>query len=112
MDETDGWTAIAAASELLEGKPIRVGVDDVEVLLVRGGETIFAIGNRCTHQGAPLDRGVLKIQGSLATATCPAHGSMFGLLDGRVLRGPATTPVPAFEARIANDMVQVRRRAG
>jgi nitrite reductase/ring-hydroxylating ferredoxin subunit len=40
--------------------------------------------------------------------TCPAHGSMFSLNDGRVMRGPAMRPVTAYEVRIRDEKVEVR----
>ena len=89
----------------------RVTVGDATVLLVRSGDRVFAIGNRCTHQGAPLDGGRLKLGESLSTVTCAMHGSMFNLEDGRVLRGPATKPEPAYDVRITDGSVEVRPRA-
>ena len=104
----EGWTSVLALVDLREAKSTVVDAGDVRVLLYRAGERIFAIGNRCTHQGAPLDRGPVKVGGSLATVTCPAHGSVFRLTDGSVMRSPATEPVPAFEVRIESGMVELR----
>jgi nitrite reductase/ring-hydroxylating ferredoxin subunit len=44
------------------------------------------------------------------TVTCPAHGSVFSLADGRVRRGPATHPVQPFDARINDGMIELRPR--
>lgn len=104
------WEMVAALSDLQDGKGERVTVESVTVLLLRSGERVFALGNRCTHQGAPLDRGRANIGGSLATVTCPAHGSVFGLDDGRVLRGPATKPVESYETRVVDGSVEIRPR--
>ena len=77
------------------------------MLLYRTEERIYAIANRCSHQGAPLDRGVVKA-GSDPSVTCPAHGSVFRLADGRVMRPPAGTPLPTFEAQVTDGMVELR----
>ena len=106
----EGWTPVGAVEALPEGKGAKVQVGDATVLLVRSGERVFAIGNRCTHQGAPLDRGRVQLSGSLATVTCPAHGSVFGLEDGRVLRGPATKPAASYMTRVVDGTVEVRAR--
>ena len=103
-----GWRFASSFEDLPEGRAKRVMLDDVAVLLYRAGDRIFAIGARCTHQGAPLDRGPVKVSGSLATVTCPAHGSMFALADGTVMRGPATQPVPAFRTRVVAGAVEVQ----
>ena len=102
------WAPVLPLNDLPEAKSTVVDMGDVRVMLYRAGERIFAIGNRCTHQGAPLDRGPVKIGGSLATVTCPAHGSVYRLTDGSVMRSPATVPVPAFEVRLESGMVELR----
>lgn len=106
----DGWTDTVALDDLVDGKGVRVTVDDVDVLLVRSGEQLYAIGSRCTHQGAPLDRGQLRLTGSDPTVTCPAHGSVFRLMDGKVARGPAARSEPSFDSRVADGIVQLRPR--
>jgi len=102
------WASVAQLDELTDGKGARVAFGDTTVLLVRSGEQVFAIGNRCTHQGAPLDRVRVKAAASPPTVTCPAHGSVFGLQDGRVLRGPATKPVERYETRTVEGSVEIR----
>ncbi|MFI5392681.1 MAG: Rieske (2Fe-2S) protein [Myxococcota bacterium] len=101
------WTAVLSIDDLPLAKSTVVTLDETKVLLYRTEERIYAIANRCTHQGAPLDRGVVK-PGADPTFTCPAHGSMFRLADGRVMRPPAATPVASFEARVTEGMVELR----
>ena len=107
---SDGWEIVGAFDEVRDGRATRIQVSGEPVLLYRSGDDLFAIGSRCTHQGAPLDRGVLRVAGSQHTVTCPAHGSMFSLDDGSVVRGPASRPVPAFDVRVEDGMVQLRPR--
>jgi len=104
----NGWSFALALEDLPEGRAKRVMVHDDPLLLYRSGERIFAIGARCTHQGAPLERGPVKVGGSLATVTCPAHGSMFSLTDGAVMRGPATKPVPAYRIRVVSGNIETQ----
>ena len=106
----DDWTAVIGLGELHDGKPARLEAFGSDVLVLRVGEVVFAIADRCTHQGAPLHRGVVKTLGSDPTVTCPAHGSMFSLVDGRVRRGPAVQPLAAFEARVIGETVELRPR--
>ena len=106
-----GWTEALPFEEIPDGKPVRVNVEGADVLLARDGDRLFAIANRCSHQGAPLSKGPLRFSGSLATVTCPVHGSQFALDSGKVLRGPATTPVAAYDVRVNDGVVQIRDRA-
>ena len=108
--ENDGWIAVLPVSDLADRKPVRVDVDGSAVLLVRNREELFGIGNRCTHQGAPLHKGPVRFGGSLRTVQCPLHGSTFDLADGRVLRGPATEPARTYETRVIDGMVEIRAR--
>jgi nitrite reductase/ring-hydroxylating ferredoxin subunit len=104
----DGWVEALGLGSLPEGRPVRALVGETEVFLYRLGDQVFAVANRCTHQGAPLNRGRVSGTGATLAVTCPVHGSMFRLADGRVLRGPAMRPVAAYEARIVEDRVEIR----
>ena len=108
--ENGGWIAVLPVTELADRKPVRVDAHGSEVLLVRNGEALFGIGNRCTHQGAPLHKGLVRFGGSLRTVQCPLHGSTFDLADGRVLRGPATEPARTYETRVTEGVVEIRPR--
>jgi len=107
----EGWVGVMTLDELRERRSTRVMLGDDPVMLYRDGERIFAIGNRCTHQGAPLDRGPVRVSGAFATVTCQVHGSMFRLDDGAVARGPAQAPVPAYETRVTDGIVELRPRS-
>jgi nitrite reductase/ring-hydroxylating ferredoxin subunit len=106
----EDWTAVLAVNELHPDTARRVAVGDTDVLLYRTDREILAVGNRCTHQGAPLHKGVLRATGAMKTVTCPAHGSTFLLTDGRVLRGPATVRLPRYDVRVNGDALEVRER--
>jgi nitrite reductase/ring-hydroxylating ferredoxin subunit len=77
-----------------EGKSVRVDANGhaVAVFNVRG--SLFALGAECSHQSGPLDEGDL----SEHRIECPWHGSVFDIETGKVLRGPAETPVAAYRA--------------
>ena len=107
----EAWADVAAVDRLPDGKQVRAIVDDAPVFLLRAGDHVFAIGNQCTHQGAGLDKGVVKMAGSVKTVTCPAHGSMFNLETGKPMRPPATKPVPVYDVKVEDGRVFVRPRA-
>jgi nitrite reductase/ring-hydroxylating ferredoxin subunit len=99
------WTPVEAP-ELRSRDPVRVIAGDTPVLLLRSGERILAIHDRCSHRGCSLAEG--EIEGE--DVVCACHGSRFSLVNGSVLRGPATAPQPAFEAREQDGRIEVRRR--
>ena len=108
-DGENGWIPVISTEELPQERASKVDAFGTTVMLYRSGATVFAVASRCPHQGAPLERGVVKAHGSSPTVTCPAHGSVFSLVDGTVRRGPATQPVLVFEARIVEHMIELRR---
>lgn len=104
------WIEVAPSRELMDRKPIRVSMNDEPVLLLKVDDHVFAIGNQCSHQGAGLDRGVVKVAGSVKTVTCPAHGSMFDLETGKVMRPPATKAVQAYDVKVEDGRILIRAR--
>jgi nitrite reductase/ring-hydroxylating ferredoxin subunit/uncharacterized membrane protein len=99
------WTRAADASVLPEGRPTRVVVDDTPVFLLRRGEQIFAIHDRCSHRGCSLSDGTLEGD----QVTCACHGSRFDVRDGSIKSGPATSAQPAFQVRNSDGQVEIRR---
>jgi nitrite reductase/ring-hydroxylating ferredoxin subunit/uncharacterized membrane protein len=98
------FTEAARLDDLPEGKPIVVNVKNVPVFLLRRGDEVTALHDRCTHRGGPLHQGT--IEGD--TVTCPWHASCFRLEDGAIERGPATVPQPSYMVRVREGAVEVR----
>jgi nitrite reductase/ring-hydroxylating ferredoxin subunit/uncharacterized membrane protein len=101
------WTPAADASQLRDGHPTRAIIGDTPVLLLQDGEMIFAIHDRCSHRGCSLSDG--EVDGE--EIVCACHGSRFDRRDGAVMGGPATAPQPAFQVRVQDGVVEVRRLA-
>ena len=100
------WTDAAAAADVVEGKPVRVEVQGQQVVLVRSGGQVHAMGATCSHWGGPMEEGQV-VDGCLE---CPWHGSRFRLADGSVARGPATSPQLGYDVQTLGDRIQVRVR--
>ncbi|HEX3921074.1 MAG TPA: Rieske (2Fe-2S) protein [Streptosporangiaceae bacterium] len=100
-----GWHDLMPLAELrqLDGqKPVRRMLGDVPVVVVRDGDDVHVLADRCSHLSGPLSDGDYH-DGCL---TCPWHGSTFRVADGSVARGPATAPQPAFRTRAAGATLQ------
>ena len=100
----DDWTAAADASQLTDGGPTRVVVDDTPVLLLREGDAYYAIHDRCSHRGCSLTDG--EVEGD--EIVCACHGSRFDKRDGSLRQGPATAPQPAFQTRVRDERIEIR----
>ena len=102
----EDWTAVGDGKSFPDGELRAVLAGDTPVLVVRSGNALRAIHNRCSHRGCMLSDG--ELEGNIVTCAC--HGSRFDLGDGSVVRGPATAGQPAFDVRESDEKVQVRLR--
>jgi nitrite reductase/ring-hydroxylating ferredoxin subunit len=91
------------AAGLASRQPAKRMLGDVPVVVVRDGDDIHVLADRCSHLSGPLSDGDYH-DGCL---TCPWHGSTFRVNDGRVARGPATAPQPVFRTRVTGGILQV-----
>jgi len=86
-DLTEG----VAFADFVDGKLVgHVGGD--EVLLIRSGAEVFAIGAHCTHYHGPLADGLVVGD----SVRCPWHHACFDLRTGEALRAPALSPVACW----------------
>ncbi|WP_027170579.1 FAD-dependent oxidoreductase [Mesorhizobium sp. WSM3224] len=81
-----------ALSDLPDGGKLVGHCGDEQVLLVRRGAEIFAIGATCTHYGGPLGDGLVVAD----TVRCPWHHACFDLRTGEALRAPAFNPLACW----------------
>ena len=98
------WIDAGAAQELQEGQAKTLAAGRRMIAVIRSGETIYAIEDICTHDGAPLTGG--EIEGG--EIICPRHGARFCLRTGEALTPPAYEPVRVFETKIENGRLWVR----
>jgi nitrite reductase/ring-hydroxylating ferredoxin subunit/uncharacterized membrane protein len=98
------WTPVGPGSDFRDGEPKAVVAGETPVLLLRHGDGIHAVHDRCSHRGCSLSEG--QIDGHVIT--CPCHGSRFDIRDGSVVRGPATAGQPVLETRETDGRIEVR----
>ncbi|MFD9337009.1 Rieske (2Fe-2S) protein [Streptomyces sp. NPDC060028] len=104
---TGTGTGTAAGAPAVPAEPVELGAaSEVPV----GGATLFrksklvvsckeagqykAFSAQCTHAGCVLDK-IVEGEGN-----CPCHGSRFDVTTGKVLRGPATDPLPEVPVKV------------
>jgi 3-phenylpropionate/trans-cinnamate dioxygenase ferredoxin subunit len=89
--------------EVVDGKPLAVTVDDVDVAIVRDGDDFYAIRDECSHAAIPLSEG--DLDGCLIE--CWLHGSTFDLRTGQPTTLPAFEPVPIYPVRVEGEELHV-----
>lgn len=83
----------------------RFDVDGRAIAVVRLGDTVYAIGDTCSHANISLSEG--EIHADEKSIECWKHGSEFSLETGEPLTLPATKAVPVYEIVIDGDDVVV-----
>jgi nitrite reductase/ring-hydroxylating ferredoxin subunit/uncharacterized membrane protein len=104
-DGTQEWTGVLDDAQLLDGHMRCVEADGTAVMVVRAQGNLYALSNRCSHRGGPLQEGTLDG----TEVTCPWHASVFDVRDGSLIHGPAAYPQPTWETRVRNGRIEVRR---
>lgn len=102
---SDDFVPVLNAKELVEDKLTRVDAAGIPAVLLKQGNSIYAIGATCSHLGGPLDEGTCQD----GVVTCPWHGSRFRLSDGAVVTGPAVYAAPTFAVRVRKGKIELRR---
>ena len=110
-DGTVDWVDVAAVADLDAGAPVlgQLGPEPIVLVQARDGK-IRALGAVCSHAGGPLEKGRVVDHNGEDCLQCPWHASLFRLIDGSVVRGPASSQQPVYDVRTVADRLQVRRR--
>lgn len=100
------WIEVAKFDEIEEGEPFFYDFAYETVALIRVGDQLFAIEDRCTHDDGPLAEGVVDT--TTCEIECPRHGARFDLKTGDALSLPASQPVPTYAFKVEDGSVFVR----
>jgi nitrite reductase/ring-hydroxylating ferredoxin subunit/uncharacterized membrane protein len=98
------FASVMKLGELENNKPTKVQVGDVFAVLVKTEGRVFAMAEKCSHEGGPLSEGTV-VDGCLE---CPWHATCFRLEDGQVESGPGVFAQPVFEVYIKSDEIMVK----
>src|SRR5579859_1697712 len=90
--------------DLPDGQPVAGKVDGDDVILVKCGSRVFAVGAYCTHYHGPLADGLVVED----TVRCPWHHACFSLHTGEALHAPALDRIDCWQTDQVGDMVFVR----
>jgi len=92
------WIDVGDARALHEAAPLLADLDGVAVVVVRCGAELYAVEDRCTHDGESLG----EAQVEDCQIICPRHGAHFCLRSGEALTPPAYEPLRTYQVREEN----------
>ena len=97
---------LCAFDDLEDGGVRRFDVEGRSLAVVRLGDDVYALGDRCSHADVSLSGG--EVDDEECTVECPKHGSEFDLLTGEPRSLRATRPVPVYDVSVVEGIVKVK----
>ncbi|HEX3803769.1 MAG TPA: Rieske (2Fe-2S) protein [Solirubrobacteraceae bacterium] len=106
------WESVGAVDSFAEGVPIEVQLGDRSIAVIRIGDSLHAMRNRCPHQGAPLCPG--RFGGTMVPSApntleyglegeiirCPWHGWEFHVPSGEAVFGISTRRLLKYQTQV------------
>lgn len=89
------WIDVGSAAELSEATPLSVEIDGLALVVVRCGSELYAVEDRCTHDGESFQGAEVES----CQLICPRHGARFCLRTGEALTPPAYEPLRTYAVR-------------
>lgn len=113
----EAWRAVGKADTFKIGETVAVAFDDPSPLPWSGvtartaawlrresAENFIAFVINCTHLGCPV-----RWLQDASLFMCPCHGGVY-YQDGTVAAGPPPLPLPRYEVRVRNGVVEIKTR--
>jgi 3-phenylpropionate/trans-cinnamate dioxygenase ferredoxin component len=104
----DTTVRLCRFDDIRPGEARRFDVDDHRIAVVRIDDSVYAIGDRCSHQDISLSEG--EVLADDCQIECWKHGSAFSLVTGEPESLPATKPVPVYRVHVVDDHIEVELR--
>ena len=99
------WVNVGGVEAVSETAPFSAEVDGIAVVIVRCGRELYAVEDRCTHDGESLTGA--QVEG--CQIICPRHGAQFCLRTGEALTPPAYEALRTYRAREEDGRVLLER---
>lgn len=100
-----GWLQGPPLEDVQPGRPYRLDVEDLSIIILNVQNRLSAYRNACAHMGLPIDGGLLD--DTHGTLTCPWHGFCFDATSGECLTAPAAQ-LEGFPLRVQDGHIWVR----
>ena len=103
------WEKAISLPKLEDAGKCVVKISGKQILLIKSGDTIHALNNRCPHEGFPLSEGTLSSDddGRECILTCNWHSWRFNLDDGEAIVGGDAVRLYPHEVRGAEIWLDV-----
>ena len=100
----EDFVAVVKTGDVPPGSMTVVAIDRERIMLANVDGQFFAMRDMCGHRNAPLSRG--KLDGCIVE--CPLHFAQFDVRTGKLVDGPISADVPAYQVRVEGETVYVK----
>jgi nitrite reductase/ring-hydroxylating ferredoxin subunit len=97
------WQSAVPAGEVVEGLPVLVTINGIDICVLHHGDRYYAIDDLCTHAEASLSEG--EQRGRILE--CPRHGGQFDIHTGEAVHYPAFAPVTTYPVKVDHGMIYI-----
>jgi nitrite reductase/ring-hydroxylating ferredoxin subunit len=97
------WYPAAKTGEVVEGLPLLVSLNGLDICLLRHADRFYAIDDVCSHAEASLSEG----EQHGAVIECPRHGGRFDIRTGQAVHYPAFAPVATYPVKVEDDTIWI-----
>ena len=91
------------SADFPDSRGVAIEIAGRRLAVFRLGDRVFAVDDRCSHRGFPLNDGTL----GATSVRCRTHGACFNLESGAVERGPARRAIRTYRAEIVEGQVVI-----
>lgn len=79
-------------------------INGTKILMVKDGESYYAMDNTCSHAGGSLCDGILEGE----FVECPLHAARFNIKTGAVVSPPATRGQKIYAVRVQGTILEIQ----
>lgn len=97
------FVKVASQAELPPGERLLIEINGQPIVILNLAGKLFAMGDICTHDNAPLGDGDLDGYQII----CPRHGARFDVRTGKALTLPAVHDSPAYPVRVRDGQIEI-----
>jgi 3-phenylpropionate/trans-cinnamate dioxygenase ferredoxin subunit len=97
------YIQVGAVEDIPVGERVFVDIDGQTIVIFNIAGDYYAIADVCSHDDGPVGDGEL----SGYEVTCPRHGAIFDVRNGKVLSLPAVVDIPAYPVRVIDGQIEV-----
>jgi nitrite reductase/ring-hydroxylating ferredoxin subunit len=100
------FVKVTEKKDIPPGEMKEVELASEQVCIINVDNNYYAIGNVCTHQGGPLNEGMLDGH----ELECPWHLAKFDIRTGNVLAPPSEKPEPSYDVKVEGTNILIKKR--